>query len=100
MNKSAKVLGGRKNKSLSRKTGKNSKSKSKKLGGGCACNKLFKGGYGPASYQGGLDKYIYPLNSHNSDPTNPSVITAGRFQNGGKRKSRKMRGGNPLLVQN
>jgi hypothetical protein len=92
MNKPKEILGGRKNNSSSRKTRKNLRTKSKKIrGGGCACNKLFKGGYGPATYQGGLDKFIYPLNSHNSDPTNPSAITAGRFQNGGKRKSRKMR---------
>ena len=68
----------------------------RKKGGDCGCNKkLFTGGYGEASYQGGLDKYMSPMNTNiggTNDPLSSNNITDERFAKfvGGK-KSRKHR---------
>ena len=84
-----------KNKKPKNNTRKNKKTLKK--GGNCGCDKM-KGGYGPASYQGGLDKYIYVYNTNTSaNPSDPSQQIAGRFIKGGKRKSKKMKGGDVLL---
>jgi hypothetical protein len=76
-------------------------------GGECPCkNKsLFSGGFGAASYQGGLDKHIQPLNGNiGGDPNNPTNMTSERFSPfiGGKksrkhRKKRVLKGGNALF---
>jgi len=79
----------------------------KKRGGDCGCNKkpfpvpVFTGGYGPASYQGGLNDKMLPLNgavSSAGDPSDSSNIAQERFSAfpkifGGKRKSKKRKGG-------
>jgi hypothetical protein len=72
----------------------------KKRGGSCGCGAKslpkFNGGYGAASYQGGLDKYISPLNGNVGtvgDPVAASNITQERFEKFvGGRKSRRRRG--------
>jgi hypothetical protein len=74
----------------------------RKKGGDCGCNKkLFTGGYGEASYQGGLDKYMHPINNNiggSNDPLSSNNITDERFAKfvGGK-KSRKYRKGKKML---
>lgn len=79
----------------------------KKRGGDCGCNKKlfplpeFTGGYGPASYLGGINDKILPLNSiisTSSDPSDSANIAQERFSTfpklfGGKRKSKKRKGG-------
>lgn len=89
-----------------KKRGTKSKRRTMK-GGECPCkNKgLFSGGFGAASYQGGLDKYIQPLNSNvGGDPNNPTIMSSERFSPfvGGKksrkqRKKRLLKGGNALF---
>uniref|UniRef100_A0A6C0B784 Uncharacterized protein n=1 Tax=viral metagenome TaxID=1070528 RepID=A0A6C0B784_9ZZZZ len=77
----------------------------KKRGGDCGCAKkqypipeIF-GGYGPASYQGGINDKIIPLNgaiTSANDPSDSSNIAQERFSPnlfGGKRKSKKRKGG-------
>jgi len=76
-------------------------------GGECPCkNKgLFTGGFGAASYQGGLDKYIQPLNGNvGGDPNNSTIMTSERFSPfvGGKKNRRSkrkcnMKGGRALF---
>jgi hypothetical protein len=79
-----------------RKKAKRTRTMRKKKGGDCGCNKkLFSGGYGEASYQGGIDKYINPMNTNQggaNDPLSLNNITNERFAKfvGGK-KSRKNR---------
>lgn len=79
----------------------------KKRGGDCGCNKKpfplpeFTGGYGPASYQGGINDKILPINGSlgsGGDPSDSSNIAQERFSTfpkmfGGKRKSKKRKGG-------
>jgi hypothetical protein len=65
----------------------------RKKGGDCGCGKKIFGGYGAASYQGGINNTILPLNNNNgsvSDPLASGNITEERFAKfvGGK-KSRK-----------
>jgi hypothetical protein len=68
----------------------------RKKGGDCGCNKkLFTGGYGEASYQGGIDNTILPINTNiggTNDPLSTNNIITERFAKfvGGK-KSRKYR---------
>jgi hypothetical protein len=79
-----------------RKKAKRTRTIRKKKGGDCGCNKKpFTGGYGEASYQGGLDRYINPINTNQggaNDPLSLNNITNERFAKyvGGK-KSRKYR---------
>ena len=87
--------------------GRKRKTIRKKRGGDCGCNKKpfplpeFTGGYGPASYQGGINDKILPLNgqlSTNGDPSDSANIAQGRFTSftklfGGKCKSKKSKGG-------
>ena len=79
-----------------RKKAKRTRTMRKKKGGDCGCNKkLFTGGYGPASYQGGIDNTILPINTNIAGPNDPlsvNNITDERFAKfiGGK-KSRKYR---------
>ena len=81
----------------------------KKKGGDCGCNKKkgfpeIYGGYGPASYQGGINNSILPMNrslGSSGDPGDSSNLTSGRFSkfDGGRRR-RMMMGGlkiDPLL---
>lgn len=81
----------------------------KKKGGDCGCNKkkavsVIYGGYGPASYQGGINNSILPMNTalgSSGDPADSSNIVAERFMkfDGGKRR-KKIKGGlkiDPLL---
>jgi hypothetical protein len=83
----------------------------KKKGGECPCAKkgskelpFMNGGYGAASYQGGLNNSILPINGNlgaSTDPTDASNMSSERFMkfNGGKRR-RKIKGGltvDPLL---
>jgi hypothetical protein len=81
----------------------------KKKGGDCGCNKkkaAYKiyGGYGEASYQGGINNSILPMNrslGSSVDPGNSSNMESERFMkfNGGRRR-RMMMGGmtvDPLL---
>lgn len=78
----------------------------KKRGGDCGCNKKiagpylpFTGGYGTASYQGGINDSILPLNGQigtNGDPIAPANISQERFTPislGGRRKYKKRKGG-------
>ena len=79
-----------------RKKAKRTRTMRKKKGGDCGCNKkLFSGGYGEASFQGGIDKYMHPINTNigeTNDPLSLNNITDERFAKftGGK-KSRKYR---------
>lgn len=82
---------------------KNKKTRTmRKKGGDCGCGKkLFTGGYGEASYQGGLDKYMHPINNNiggSNDPLSVNNITDERFAKfiGGK-KSRKNRKGKKMM---
>jgi hypothetical protein len=81
----------------------------KKKGGDCGCNKKksfpdIYGGYGPASYQGGINNSILPMNrslGSSGDPSNSSNMASGRFMkfDGGRRR-KKIKGGlkiDPLL---
>lgn len=84
----------------------------KKKGGDCPCNKKksfvgIYGGYGAASYQGGINDTILPMNKSIAsavDPGNASNMTSERFMyfpnyKGGKSR-RKIKGGlitDPLL---
>jgi hypothetical protein len=85
----------------------------KKRGGDCGCNKKlfpivpeYTGGYGSASYQGGLNDKMLPLNSGISganDPSDSSNIAQERFSTfpklfGGKRKLKKRKGGSSFDV--
>jgi len=89
-----------------KKRGTKSKRRTMK-GGECPCKNrgLFSGGFGAASYQGGLDKYIQPLNSNvGGDPNNPTNMMSERFSPfvGGKksrkyRRKRGMKGGNAFF---
>jgi len=106
------------------KSKKNLKSKVNKMrrknktvkGGKCPCAGM-RGGFGAASYQGGLDQNILPLNNNigtNVDPITPSggQLMSERFApfSGGKRrnrkgskksnKSKKMKGGFSFLLGN
>jgi len=72
-------------------------------GGNCGCEKMkWSGGYGPASYQGGLNNYMVPINtSLDIDPNSPRIMTSERFFPfvGGKRRNRSKKiskGGNRL----
>jgi len=98
-NKTRKVVKSKKAYKKHIKKGKTVKRKQK--GGDCPCNKgklLFMGGYGPASYQGGIDDKIIPLNNEVANPNTPSIMGSERFApfKGGSKK-RKMKGGMSLL---
>jgi len=84
----------------------------KKKGGECPCNKkqslelpFMNGGYGAASYQGGINNSILPMNGSlgtRNDPGDSSNMSSERFMilKGGKRRPRKTKGGltvDPLL---
>jgi len=81
-----------------RKT-KRSKTIRKKKGGDCGCGKKsFMGGYGAASYQGGINNSIYPINNNiggQSDPLAAGNISEERFAKfvGGRKSRRKVRFG-------
>jgi len=96
-------------KNTRRRNLKKSRKSNKKKGGDCGCNKpkiilpenlpQF-GGYGLASYQGGINEYINPLNTHHtshSDPVDAGNILSERFTKftGGKKRRRltKKKGG-------
>jgi len=76
-------------------------------GGDCGCGKMkWSGGYGAASFQGGLTNYTIPVNTNTGgDPIDPANVMSERhvpFSFGGKRKhrhtmSKKMKGGISLL---
>jgi hypothetical protein len=89
---------------------KQNKRKSRKVkGGDCGCGdaskfKIFSGGYGPASYQGGVDKHMIPFGADLSkDPASNALMTSERFSGGKRKKStKKQKGGayvpvDPLL---
>jgi hypothetical protein len=84
----------RKNKKVVKKTYKrktiNKRKSSKQRGGDCGCaQKLFNGGYGPASFQGNVSDYKnYEYNMRNADPTSPDKLIASRNFNlsGGKKQ--------------
>ena len=109
-------------KSRSKKITKNNKKtgKRKLFGGGCGCSQNTKkaekrggcsacgltqnGGFGPATYNGGLNNYMYPQNNYANDPNNTMLserFTRIHSVSGGKKQKRtrrrKMRGGDPLL---
>ena len=78
------------------------KSKSRKMRGGCGC---FKGGFGPASFQGLSKEHYYFANDYKDDPNDPHTMTSERLTVGGKSKKnkkslKKMRGGADLLLGN
>jgi hypothetical protein len=103
----------KKSRRVSKKHIKRRKTNRKIKGGDCGCgaNKTKQsvdpmfGGYGAASYQGGINGSILPLNTEigtRSDPMDAANIQSGRFigHSGGKRKQKKTRGGftvDPLL---
>ena len=85
----------------------------KKKGGECPCNKkrpmdtnFMNGGYGAASYQGGINNSILPMNGSlatQNDPGDSSNMSSERFmffKGGKRRRHRKTKGGltvDPLL---
>jgi hypothetical protein len=98
-------------KNTRRRNLKKSRKSNKKKGGDCGCNKSKSvlpdqillpqfGGYGAASYQGGINQYINPLNTQIStkiDPSDSGNALTERFTkfSGGKKRRRmtKKRGG-------
>ena len=64
-------------------------------------HRLIRGG--SASFQpfeNQSEQYYYKLNDHTNDPNDPSVVTSSRNlsnMTGGKKKQRKMRGGEPIF---
>lgn len=106
-------------KNLKSKVNKRCRKNKTSKGGKCPCSGM-SGGFGAASYQGGLDQNILPLNNNigtNVDPITPSggQLTSERFApfTGGKRrnksgskkskksnKSKKMKGGFSFLLGN
>jgi hypothetical protein len=49
-------------------------------------------------FQNSPNQYYYDVNSHNNDPQDPSTLTSSRtMPNMSGGKSRKIRGGNPLI---
>lgn len=106
MSKSKKIVKKNIKKSKKRRTHRKNITK-----GGCGCGKI-SGGFGGATFkpfESSPNQYYYQLNSHNQDPNSPAIMGSERLSNNvlrggsvknkssGKKKSKKMRGGNLLL---